>query len=79
VDEVEQECTGLPRTGAFAGWRERTLVRTPSYPQADAKPAAQRDLGKIRSLGLQFAPELAAIVTAFGPPFLQIREPAIHR
>ena len=62
MDKVEQEGTGLPRTGAFPGRRERTLVRMPSYLQPDAEPAAQRDLGKIRSLGPQFPPELAAIV-----------------
>ena len=28
VDEVEQEGTGLPRTGALPGWRERTLVES---------------------------------------------------
>lgn len=44
-----------------------------------AKPAAQRDLGKIRSLGLQFAPELTTIVTAFGPPLFQVGEPTIYR
>lgn len=77
VDEVEQEGTGLPRTGSLPGRRERTLARTPSHPQADPEPAAQCDRGKVRSLSLQFAPELAAIVAAFRPPLLQIGEPTI--
>jgi hypothetical protein len=79
VDEVEQEGADLPRTGSFPRRRERTLLRTPSHSQADAEPTAQRDLGKIRSLDLQFAPELTAIVTAFGPPLFQVNQPAIHR
>ena len=79
VDEVQQEGAELPRTGSFPRRGERTVRRAPAHSQADAEPTAQRDLGKIRSLDLQFTPELTAIVTAVGPPFLQVREPAIHR
>jgi len=59
----------LPRTGSFPRRGERTVRRAPAHSQADAEPTAQRDLGKIRSLDLQFMPELTAIVTAVGPPF----------
>src|ERR1017187_8820328 len=74
VGEVEQEGADLPRTGSFPRRRERTLLRTPSHSQAEAEPTAQRDLGKIHSLDLQFAPELTAIVTAFGPPLFQVNQ-----
>jgi len=68
VDEAEQARTGLPRTGSFLGWGERTRVGTPSPCQADAEPSVQREGGKISSLGSQFAPQLAAIVATFSPP-----------
>jgi hypothetical protein len=70
VNEAEQKRAGLPRTGWFPGRGERTPLRTPAHPQADPEPAAQRDCGKRSSLGPQFAPELATIVTAFGPTLL---------